>query len=134
VIVLPDGDPLLELAAVPLDRLADRRWVHFAGTHGLAEVVDFCCALAGFPPTVAVRTSQVAAAPLFAAAGLGPALVPSHIVPAALARLARPAQRRLIRTVCAFTREEWTPLPAAFLAALRSFPWEPKPRGAIDLA
>jgi DNA-binding transcriptional LysR family regulator len=135
VLVLPDGDPLLELGAVALERLADRRWVHFAHSHGLAGVVDFCCASAGFAPRVAVRTSQVAAAPLFAAAGIGPTLVPEHIVPSALVRLARPASPRLIRAVCAYTRSDWTPLTSAFLDTLRRFPWGPKPAGElIDLA
>jgi DNA-binding transcriptional LysR family regulator len=134
VVVLPDGDPLLERSSVPLGRLADRRWVHFARAHGLAEVVDVCCEAAGFSPRVAVRTSQVAAAPLFAAAGLGPALVPEHIVPAALTRLARPASPRLTRAVCAFTRAEWTSLTRAFLDTLLSYPWGPKPRAAVDLA
>jgi len=135
VVVLPDGDPLLERDAVQLAQLADRRWVHFARTHGIAEVVDFCCAAAGFAPRVAVRTSQVAAAPWFAATGIGPALVPEHIVPSALVPLARPASPRLIRAVCAFTRGDWTPLTKAFLDTLRNFPWGPKPEGAlIDLA
>jgi DNA-binding transcriptional LysR family regulator len=134
VVVLPDGDPLLEHDAVELAQLADRRWVHFAHTHGLAGVVDFCCASAGFAPRVAVRTSQVAAAPLFAAAGIGPTLVPEHIVPTALARLARPASPRLIRVVCAYTRGDWTPLTRAFLDTLRNFPWGPRPPGEfIDL-
>ena len=69
---------------VELELLSDRRWVHYARSAGLSEVVDLCCATAGFAPRVAVRTSQVAAAPSFAAAGIGPALVPEHIVPAAL--------------------------------------------------
>ena len=133
VVVLPDRDPLLGGKAVELDRLADRRWVHFAPTHGLAEVVDLCCARAGFSPRVAVRTSQVAAAALFAAAGIGPALVPEHIVPAALVHLARPASPRLARVVCAYTRGEWTPLTRAFLETLRDFAWGPAPRDAIDL-
>ena len=47
VLVLPDGDPLLELEAVALTELADRRWVHFVRATGLAAVVDFCCAAAG---------------------------------------------------------------------------------------
>ncbi len=133
VVVLPAGDPLLDARAVPLKRLADRRWVHFAPGHGLAEVVDYCCGVAGFTPRVAVRTSQVLAAPLFAAAGIGPALVPEHIVPAALAHLARPASPRPIRAICAFTRGDWTALAAAFLTELRGFPWGPKPRRAFDL-
>lgn len=110
VLVLPDGDPLLEREAVDLRELADRRWVHYVSSTGLAAVVDFCCASAGFAPRVAVRTSQVAAAPRFAAAGIGPALVPEHIVPEALQRLVRPASPRPARAVCAFVRGEWTPL------------------------
>lgn len=134
VVVLPDGDPLLAGESVALEALAERRWVHFTRAHGLAEVVDFCCATAGFSPRVAVRTSQVVTAPLFAAAGLGPALVPEHIVPAALTSLARPAVNRPVRAVCAFTRGDFTPLTSAFLAVLRDFPWGPKPRPAFDLA
>ncbi|MFL5865109.1 MAG: LysR family transcriptional regulator [Solirubrobacteraceae bacterium] len=134
VVVLPDGDPLLERDHVELGSLAERRWVHFAPTHGIAEVVDLCCARAGFTPRVAVRTSQVAAAPLFAATGIGPALVPEHIVPSALLHLVRPAAPRQIRAVCAYTRGDWTPLTRAFLETLRDYPWGPKPRGAVDLA
>ena len=134
VLVLPDGDPLLERESVALEELADRRWVHFATTHGLAEVVDFCCAGAGFAPQVAVRTSQVAAASLFAAAGLGPALVPEHTVPVAIQRLARPASVRPVRAVCAFSRRDWTPLTAAFLAMLRDYPWGPRPRPSLELS
>jgi DNA-binding transcriptional LysR family regulator len=81
VVVLPAGDGLLDRSEVPLEALAERRWVHFAEGHGLAAVTDMCCAAAGFTPRAAVRTSQVAAAPRFAAAGLGPAIVPSHVVP-----------------------------------------------------
>jgi DNA-binding transcriptional LysR family regulator len=133
VLVLPDGDPLLEQEAVAMTELADRRWVHFVRATGLAAVVDFCCATAGFAPRVAVRTSQVAAAPLFAAAGIGPALVPEHIVPAGLQRLVRPATPRPVRAVCAFTRGEWNPLTSAFLDTLLAFPWGPKPPDALDL-
>lgn len=133
VLVLPYADPLLTRDAIALPELADRRWVHFARTHGLAAVVDFCCAAAGFAPRVAVRTSQVAAAPPFAAAGIGPALVPEHIVPAALQRLVRSATPRPVRAVCAFTRGEWTPLTRAFLDTLQSFPWGPKPSGTLEL-
>lgn len=133
VVVLADGDPLLDEPQVDLAALADRRWVHFTTAHGLAEVIDFCCANAGFTPRVAVRTSQVTAAPLFAAAGIGPALVPEHNVPAALMRLARPATSRPIRAVCAFTRGDLTTLTDAFLQALRDYSWRPKPRGALDL-
>jgi DNA-binding transcriptional LysR family regulator len=133
VLVLPEGDELLAALSVRLTELAQRRWVHFAPSHGLAAVVDFCCATAGFAPRVAVRTSQVAAAPVFAATGLGPALVPSHIVPQALRALTRPASPPLVRPVVAFSRGDWTPLTSAFLEALRRYPWQPPPRGAFDL-
>ena len=133
VVVLPDGDPLLAEKSVALETLAERRWVHFTRAHGLAEVVDFCCATAGFSPRVAVRTSQVGAASQFAAAGLGPALVPEHVVPAALTALSRPTAGRPVRAVCAFTRGDFTPLTSAFLAVLRDFPWGPKPPSAFDL-
>ena len=89
VVVLPEGDPLLGARSVRLEALSDRRWVHFQGDHGLAEIVDILFAAAGFAPRVAVRTSHVAPAPIFAAAGLGPALVPERIVPESLRPLAR---------------------------------------------
>ena len=133
VLVLPDGDPLLERRSIPLAELSERRWVHFARNHGLSEVIDFCCASAGFAPRVAVRTSQVAAAPQFAAAGIGPALVPAHTVPAALKALVRPASPQLMRSVFAFTRGDWAPITTAFLATLRAYPWVSRPRGAVDL-
>jgi DNA-binding transcriptional LysR family regulator len=133
VLVLPDGDPLLERQSVPLAKLADRRWVHFVRGHGLAELVDVCCARAGFSPRVALRTSQVAAAPQFAAAGVGPALLPSHVVPDAFHRLARPASPRLMRSVVAFGRAEWAPITEAFLATLRQYPLRARARGAVDL-
>ena len=40
VLVLPTGDPLLRKRSVDLTALAERRWVHFAAGHGLAEVLD----------------------------------------------------------------------------------------------
>jgi DNA-binding transcriptional LysR family regulator len=133
VVVLPAGDGLLARADVPLEALSDRRWVHFAEGHGLAAVTDVCCAAAGFTPRVAVRTSQVAAAPRFAAAGLGPAIVPSHVVPDALQDLCRPASPRFIRAVVAYTRSAWAPITTAFVASLRSYRWGEVPEDAIDL-
>jgi DNA-binding transcriptional LysR family regulator len=133
VVVLPAGDPLLGRDSVPLEALADRRWVHFAEGHGLAAVTDVCCAAAGFAPRVAVRTSQVAAATRFAAAGLGPVIVPSHVVPDALQELFRPASPRFIRAVVAYTRSAWAPITTAFVASLRSYPWGEVPEDAIDL-
>jgi DNA-binding transcriptional LysR family regulator len=79
------------------------------------------------------RTSQVVAAPLFAAAGLGPALVPEHIVPDSAGELVRPAKPRLVRPVVAFTRRDWTTVTRAFLGILHEYPWRHKPPRATSL-
>jgi DNA-binding transcriptional LysR family regulator len=133
VLVLPAGDPLLRKRSVALAELADHRWVHFARRHGLSEVVDQQCAIAGFKPRIAVRTGQVMAAPLFAAAGLGPALVPDHIVPDTAKECVRPAKPRLVRPVAAFTRSDWSPVTRAFLNALHEYSWPRKPPRAVNL-
>lgn len=134
VLVLPAGDPMLRERSVSLRDLAERRWVHFALGHGLAELIDLQCAAAGFKPRIAVRTSQVVAAPLFAASGLGPALVPDHIVPHSAAELVRPAKPRLVRPVVAFTRRDWSPVTRAFLDVLHEYPWRQKPPRATTLS
>lgn len=133
MVVLPAYDELLSRASIKLPTLEGRRWVHFAVTHGLAEVVDLCCAAAGFTPRVAVRTSQVPAAARFAATGLGPALLPEHSIPDALVEFARPLSPPVVRAVVAYSRQDWTPLTAAFLDTLRSYPWRPMPAKAVDL-
>lgn len=133
VLVLPDGDPLLRQRSIDLAELAERRWVHFVAGHGLAEVLDIRCAASGFSPRVAVRTSQVAAAPQFAAAGLGPALVPDHIVADSVKHLMRPARPRVIREVTAFTRADWSPITKAFRDTLHHYPWPHKARRAVEL-
>ena len=133
MVVLPQDDPLIGSRTVQLADLAERRWVHFAPAHGLAQVLDFACATAGYSPRVALRTSQVLAAAQFAAAGLGPTLMPQHTVPDALTALARPASPRITRPVVAFTRTAWSPLTSAFLTTLRTYPWPTKPRSAIDI-
>jgi DNA-binding transcriptional LysR family regulator len=133
VLVIPYGDPLLRRRSIELAELAERRWVQFTPSHGLAEVVDLQCAASGFTPRVAVRTSQVAAAPMFAAAGLGPALVPDHVVTEDAKELVRPTKPRLARPVVAFTRGDWSPMTRAFVDVLHEYPWPRKPRAATDL-
>ena len=133
VLVLPNGDPQLGNRSVAIADLADRRWVHYAATHGLAEVVDMRCAAAGFTPRVSLRTSQVGAVARFAAAGLGPALVPDHVLGDDLRPLARHARPRIIREVVAFSRTDWLPITRAFLDVLHEYPWARKPARAVDL-
>ncbi|MFC8722144.1 LysR substrate-binding domain-containing protein [Kitasatospora sp. NPDC057198] len=115
-IVLPTDDPLADRPAgtVALADLADRAWVHYVPDNGLADLLDRVCARAGFHPRAAVRAEQTSAAPLLAAAGLGPALVPANIVPphfdGALLRPDPPVRR----TLTAYTRTRPDPLTVAF--------------------
>ncbi|RZS32518.1 DNA-binding transcriptional LysR family regulator [Herbihabitans rhizosphaerae] len=120
VVVLPPGDPAAKPGArtVRLETLADREWVHFAQGHGLADVLDQACARAGFVARAAVRTEQTATAPVLAAAGLGPTLVPSNVLPPGFGGVvlrARPAVRRMLT---AYTRDEPDVLTSAFLDTL----------------
>ncbi|MFC4086479.1 LysR family transcriptional regulator [Amycolatopsis samaneae] len=103
---------------VALSTLADCAWVHYAPGNGLAELVDRACAAAGFRPRAAVRTEQTAAAPILAAAGLGPALVPANVLPARFdGRVLRP-DPAIRRTLTAYCRTGPDPLTAAFIDVL----------------
>ncbi|MEE1784488.1 LysR family transcriptional regulator [Streptomyces sp. SP17BM10] len=115
-VVLPADDPLAgrPSGTVALTELADRAWVHYAPDNGLADLLDHVCARAGFRPEAAVRAEQTSAAPLLAAAGLGPALVPATIVPAHFdGTLLRP-DPPVRRTLTAYTRTRPDPLTVAF--------------------
>ncbi|MFF2545276.1 LysR substrate-binding domain-containing protein [Kitasatospora sp. NPDC058063] len=115
-VVLPADDPLADRPAgtVALAELADRDWVHYAPDNGLADLLDQVCARAGFHPRAAIRAEQTSAAPLLAAAGLGPALVPANIVPAHFeGALLRP-DPPILRTLTAYTRTRPDPLTVAF--------------------
>ncbi|MFG2918796.1 LysR substrate-binding domain-containing protein [Kitasatospora sp. NPDC048298] len=121
-IVLPAEDPLAgrPTGTVELTELADRDWVHYAPDNGLADLLDQVCARAGFRPRAAIRAEQTSAAPLLAAAGLGPALVPANIVPAHFeGALLRPAPP-ILRTLTAYTRTRPDPLTVAFADLLAS--------------
>ncbi|GGO88014.1 LysR family transcriptional regulator [Wenjunlia tyrosinilytica] len=129
LVVLPADDPCAAPAPsgasetsaatrIRLAALADRDWVHYAPENGLAEVLDQACATAGFRPRIAVRTEQTAAAPLLAAAGLGPALVPANLIPPHFnARLLRP-QPPVQRPMAAYARTRPDPLTTAFVDTL----------------
>jgi DNA-binding transcriptional LysR family regulator len=108
---------------IRLEELAGRSWVHYTPGHGLGDVLDAACARAGFEPRAAVRTEQTAAAPGLAAAGLGPALVPSNILtPDFEGHVLRP-QPPVRRTLTAYTRGEPDPLAAAFIEVLARGKW-----------
>jgi DNA-binding transcriptional LysR family regulator len=123
VIVLPLFDELAAEGKVALETLADRHWILFQPGHGLTDLVEGACRAAGFEPRVSVRTTQVEAATRLAAAGLGPAMVPDNVVSrtleAAVVRVDPPVSRLL----AAYTRDAWSPLAEAFLAAIRDSAW-----------
>ncbi|MFJ3792549.1 LysR family transcriptional regulator [Kitasatospora sp. NPDC090091] len=118
VLALPAESGAGERGSVALADLADRDWVHYAPGNGLADLVDEACAEAGFRPRAAVRTEQTAAAPLLAAAGLGPALVPANIVPLGFDGVVRRPEPPVRRPLVAYTRTRPDPLSAAFVELL----------------
>ncbi|MER5354508.1 LysR family transcriptional regulator [Kitasatospora sp. NPDC002551] len=121
VLVLPEEgeeDGPAAAGRVPLAALAGRDWVHYAPGNGLADLLDAACAEAGFRPRAAVRTEQTAAAPLLAAAGLGPALVPANIVPTGFDGLVRRPEPPVRRPLVAYTRTRPDALTAAFVELL----------------
>ncbi len=132
VVVLPPGDPLRDREGpVALAALAEREWVLFEREHALAQLTDALCAAEGFTPRGAVRTAQIAAAPVLAAAGLGPALVPVNIVAGPLRRSVRSLDPPRARELCAFTRAAWSPLARAFLDLVAEQPWPQREAGTI---
>jgi DNA-binding transcriptional LysR family regulator len=131
VVVLPASDPLARnKRSVALEDLAERDWVLFGPHHGLSELIVATCARAGFSPRRTVQTGQVAAAGHLAAAGLGVTIIPSNVVPAALGAAVRSLKPPLARQLVAFTRQDWSPLAAAFLDVLHAQPWPRRPTAA----
>lgn len=134
VVMLPPGDPLAtSRSPILLSELADREWVLYEPANGLANFVATACAQAGFRPREAVLTSQVQAAAQLAAAGLGPALLPSHNVPSELSAATRPLLPAVVWELTAFARMTLSPAAAAFIGLLRDLPWVEPPADAIVL-
>jgi DNA-binding transcriptional LysR family regulator len=132
VVILPPDDPLRRSEEpVALAALAEREWVLFDREHALAELTDRLCAAEGFTPRAAVRTPQIAGVAALAAAGLGPALVPSNIVIGPLRNAVRTLDPPRARELCAFTRTGWSPLARAFLDLIAEQPWPDRKDGAI---
>ncbi len=134
VVVLPPDDPLRGSdEPIALAALAERDWVLFEREHALARLTDELCAGEGFTPRAAVRTAQIAAVPVLAAAGLGPALVPVNIVAGPQRRSVRSLDPPRARELCAFTRAQWSPLARAFLDLVAEQPWPARTPGAIAI-
>ncbi|QYN21828.1 LysR family transcriptional regulator [Amycolatopsis sp. DSM 110486] len=118
VVLPPDGATEGDGGTVDLATLADCAWVHYAPGHGLAEILDAACADAGFRPRPAVRTEQTATAPILAAAGLGPALVPANVLPPNFeGRVLRPS-KPVRRVLTAYNRPGPDPLTSGFVEIL----------------
>jgi DNA-binding transcriptional LysR family regulator len=118
VIAVSRDDPLAGAAETGLAELSGRCWVHYAPGNGLAELLDSACAAAGFRPGIAVRAEQTASAPILAAAGLGPALIPADIVPPGYdGHTLRPVPP-ITRELTAYTRAAPEGLARAFLDLL----------------
>jgi DNA-binding transcriptional LysR family regulator len=131
VAVLPASDPLARSKRpIGLDELADRDWVLFGPNHGLSELLIEICARAGFAPRRTVQTGQVAAAAHLAAAGLGVTIIPSNVVPPGITAAIRRLKPPLARQLVAFTRQDWSPLAAAFLEVLQAQAWHRRPASA----
>jgi DNA-binding transcriptional LysR family regulator len=120
MVVLPFDDP--ELAARPrtidLRRLAGRRWVLYTADFGLAPIVTAACSRAGFTPRASVRTHHTATAVELAAAGLGPALVPSNIIGPEFRDCTVRPEDPIRRELFAFTRAYVSPPAAVFIETL----------------
>jgi DNA-binding transcriptional LysR family regulator len=134
VLILPPDDPLRRGdKPVPLAALGERDWVLFEREHALAEVIDKLCAAEGFTPRAAVRTPQIAGVAALAAAGLGPALVPSNIVIGPLRKAVRSLDPPRARELCAFTRSAWSPMARALLDLIAEQPWPRREPGMVPV-
>ncbi|MER5624489.1 LysR family transcriptional regulator [Streptosporangium sp. NPDC002544] len=120
VVVLPQGDPLLDSRAVDISALGDRPWVLFSRDHGLSDILDEVFAAAGIAPEGAVSTSQTDVAVRLATVGLGPTLVPGNVVPRPLRRYARSLAVPLLRELYVYSTTALPSLAQPFLNELKT--------------
>jgi DNA-binding transcriptional LysR family regulator len=134
VAILSPEDPLsFSMAPIDLGALADRHWVLFEPSNGLADYVFIACAQAGFRPREAVLTSQVQVAINLAVAGLGVALVPSMNVAAQLSHAKYSLTRSFVWPLAAFSRAEFSRPASKFVELLKSVEWPELPEHATIL-
>jgi DNA-binding transcriptional LysR family regulator len=120
LVVLPFDDPELKSGGGTIDlrRLADRAWVLYSLDFGLTPIVSQACSRAGFTPRASVRTHHTATAVELAAAGLGPALVPSNVIGPDFAHTTLRPDPPVRRELMAFTRPYVSPPASAFIEIL----------------
>ena len=61
---------------------------------------------------------------------LGVTIIPSNVVPAGLRAAIRSLKPPVARQLVAFTRQDWSPLAAAFLEVLQAQAWHRRPASA----
>jgi DNA-binding transcriptional LysR family regulator len=120
LVVLPFDDPELRAGRQSIDLrcLSDRSWVLYTPDFGLTPIVSAACSRAGFTPRAAVRTHHTATAIELAAAGLGPALVPSNVIGPDFERCTVRPNPPIRRELTAFTRQYVSPPASAFIETL----------------
>ncbi|MFD7714745.1 LysR family transcriptional regulator [Streptomyces sp. NPDC059814] len=133
VLVVPFDDRLAGRASVRLQELAERAWVRCAMeavVHG-RPFLDWVCAEAGFVPRTAVRTEHTSTAVRMAAAGVGIATAPAHVVRGAVGEdcAVLAVDPPWARPLAVFSRVELTGAAAAFTELLDAS-WPPDPRTA----
>ncbi|MET9513724.1 LysR family transcriptional regulator [Streptomyces sp. NPDC002994] len=122
VLVVAFDDPLAGRTSVRLSELADRTWVRCAMEAVIdgQQFLDWACAKEGFVPRTAVRTEHTSTAVRMAAAGVGVATAPSHVVRGALGEdcVVLPVDPSWRRVLTVFSRVELTGAAAAFAGVL----------------
>jgi DNA-binding transcriptional LysR family regulator len=121
LVVTRSDDPVAHSDRAPrvrLSDLAEREWVHFTPDSGLSDILEQACNAAGFRPRVAVRTEQAPSAIGYAAAGLGPTLVPANTIPPHFAGAFLRPDPPLRRQLTGYTRTSPDPVTASFLETL----------------
>ena len=114
LVVLPGDRNPSPNGRIELASLAEEQWVHYAPGHALGDILDDACAEQGFRPSVAVRTEQTATAPLLAASGIGPTLVPASVIPEGLGGQVLVPDPMVQRSLYTYTREQPDPLVTRF--------------------
>ena len=133
-VVLPQRDPKLnDTGPVDLPELSDHNWVLYSRSNGLADYVAAACAMSGFRPREAVRTSQVPVALQLVSAGLGAALVPSANIPPEMAGQTRTLNPPIAWELAAFARSELSRPAEEFVSLLQELEWQEKPANSIGL-
>ncbi|WP_157000858.1 LysR family transcriptional regulator [Agromyces laixinhei] len=118
VVLLPREDPLLKERQLSLSTLSNRRWVLFTPDNGIYRVHQSIFARENLLIEGTATTSQTDVAVNLAAAGLGPTIVPSNVVPEHLKPYMRSFHNAYLREVFAYSPDVLDPLSSSFLTEL----------------